>query len=75
MKSLKWRTFVIFVSVFLTALSGTFFFVYRVVSEDLEKLAVESASYEIETAVRGLDNELEGLRNTFYVVDFSKQII
>lgn len=74
-KSLKWRTFVIFVSVFLTALSGTFYFVYRVVSEDLQELAVESASYEIEAAVRGLDNELEEMRNTFYVADFSKQII
>lgn len=75
MKSLKWKTFVIFVSVFLTALSATFFFVYRIVSEDLKELAVESASYEIEAAVRSLDHELEEMRNTFYVADFSKQII
>lgn len=74
MKSLKWKTFVIFVSVFLTALSATFYFVYRIVSEDLKKLAVESASYEIEAAVRSLDNELEEMRNTFYVADFSKLI-
>lgn len=75
MKSLKWRTFIVFITVFLTALFGTFFFLYRVVSENLEQMAIESASYEIEAAIRGLDNEMEELRNTFYVADFSKQII
>lgn len=75
MKSLKWRSFVVFVSIFFAALLVTFSDIYHIVSRDSKRMAIESANYEIEAAVKNLDTQMEGMKKTYYTADFSKRLI
>lgn len=75
MKTLKGRTFIIFVSIFLVALCITFVSVFCVVSRDLEKQAIDAAEYEITSAVHNLEGKLGGMQKTYYTAAFSKRLL
>lgn len=72
--SLKWKSFIIFVTIFLAALVVTFASVFYTVSDDLEALAIDSAEHEIVSAVNNLENKLDNMQKTYYTTSFNKEI-
>lgn len=73
--SLKWRTFITFITIFMASLMVTFGFIFYSVSDDLEKLATDSARHEIVSMTKNLESHLNGMKKTFYTTSFNKLII